>query len=162
MLSIRMQRLGRKGYPTYRMVVQDKRQTPTSGKVIAMLGNYNPHTKEVALKKDLAQKYLDNGAHPSGRVVALFKSEGIKIPKWVKIDEPAKKSIKNPEKLRRNRPAEPVEEKPAEEAKTEDEVPANESKSEEIPEVATEETTEEKAEEVAEAETTPEDSPEEK
>lgn len=164
MLSIRMQRLGRKGYPTYRMVVQDKRQTPTSGKVIAMLGNYNPHTKEVALKKDLAQKYLDNGAHPSGRVVALFKSEGIKIPKWVKIDEPGKKSVKNPEKLRRNRPAEPVEEKlaEAEEPKTENEAPAEETKSDETPEVATEEPAEEKSEDVAEAEPKPEDSTEEK
>ncbi len=168
MLSIRMQRLGRKGYPTYRMVVQDKRQTPTSGKVIAMLGNYNPHTKEVALKKDLAQKYLDNGAHPSGRVVALFKSEGIKIPKWVKIDEPAKKSIKNPEKLRRNRPAEPVEEKPAEEPKAEDapaevsETPVEEAKADETAEVATEEPEEEKAEEVAEAESESQDSAEEK
>lgn len=159
-----MQRLGRKGYPTYRMVVQDKRQTPTSGKVIAMLGNYNPHTKEVALKKDLAQKYLDNGAHPSGRVVALFKSEGIKIPKWVKIDEPAKKSVKNPEKLRKNRPAEPVEEKPAEaeEPKAEDATPATESKSDETPEVATEEPAEEKAEEVTEAEPASEEPAEEK
>ncbi|MEK9196275.1 MAG: 30S ribosomal protein S16 [Patescibacteria group bacterium] len=95
MLSIRMQRLGRKGYPTYRMVVQDKRQTPTSGKVIAMLGSYNPHTKEVTLDKDVATKFLTNGAHPSPRAVALLKSQGVAIPKWVKSEKSTQKSIKN-------------------------------------------------------------------
>src|SRR4051812_11171590 len=111
MLSIRLQRLGRKGYPTYRVVVQDSRQSPASGKYVALLGSYNPHSKQTTLVRDKAEFYLNHGAQPSERVVALFKSEKISIPKWAA--EPTQKSrkIRNPEKLRKNRPvdAEPAE-----------------------------------------------------
>ena len=122
MLAIRMQRLGRKGHPTYRVVVQDVRQTPTSGKYVAMLGSYDPHSKTTTLAKEKAEFYLNNGAQPSERVVALLQSEGVKLPKWVKTEKTTKtSSIKNPEKLRKNRPAEPeapAEAEPAAEAET--------------------------------------------
>lgn len=111
MLSIRMQRLGRKGHPTYRVVVQDSRQTPTSGKYIALLGSYDPHTKRSSLVKDKAEFYLNHGAQPSERVVALFKSEKITLPKWVKEPTPHSREIRNPEKLRKNQPEKPAEEK---------------------------------------------------
>lgn len=132
MLAIRLQRLGRKGYPVYRIAVQEAQRHPSSGRVVAYVGSYNPHTKEVKLQKDLAQKYLDNGAQPTPRVVKLLKAEGIKLPKWVK--EPAtdkQKAIKNIEKLRKNRPAEEVEE--VSEAPTEEAAPAEESTAEEAP-----------------------------
>lgn len=119
MLAIRMQRLGRKGHPTYRVVVQDSRQTPTSGKVVAMLGSYDPHTKTSSLVKEKAQFYLDHGAQPSGRVVKLLTSEGIKLPKWAKEATKQTREIKNADKLRRNRPAEP-ETTPAEETSAAD------------------------------------------
>lgn len=141
MLAIRMQRLGRKGHPTYRVVVQDSRQAPTSGKFVAMLGSYDPHTKVSTLVKDKAQLFLDNGAQPSDRVVRLFQSEGIKLPSWVKVDSQAgARSLKNPDKLRKNQqPAEkaleaeaPVEETaPAEEAPAEEVVAAEEPQTEE-------------------------------
>ena len=114
MLTIRMQRTGRSGHAQYRVIVQDSRFTPTSGRVVAYLGSYNPHTKEATLDGEKTSKYLSNGAQPSERVVRLLKAQGIKTPEWV--TEPANKerSIRNVEKLRRNRPAEPVaEEAPA-------------------------------------------------
>ena len=52
MLAIRMQRTGRKGHAMFRMVVQDSRQTPTSGRVVATLGSYDPHTKTSTLNKE--------------------------------------------------------------------------------------------------------------
>ncbi len=106
MLAIRMQRMGRKGHPTYRVVVQDSRWTPSSGKFVAMLGSYDPHTKQNSLVKDKAELYLKNGAQPSDRVAKLFSSEGIKLPKWVKVSADKKREIRNPDKLRKNRPAE--------------------------------------------------------
>ena len=105
MLSIRMKRLGRKGHPTYRVVVQDSRQSPTSGKYVALLGSYDPHTKHSTLVKDKAEFYLKHGAQPSERVVSLFKEEKITLPKWVKKPAKKSKSLRNPDKLRRNRPA---------------------------------------------------------
>ncbi len=160
MLSIRLQRLGRKGYPVYRVVVQDGRQSPDSGKYIALLGNYNPHTKAINVNKEKAEFYLKNGAQPSERVVGLFKAEKIALPAWVKESVKQDKKLKNPEKLRKNRPAEaeaPAEEAAAEEAPSEEpaaeateqsedakpsetEAPAQESE----PETPAEENTEEK------------------
>lgn len=117
MLAIRMQRTGRKGHAMFRVVVQDSRRTPSSGRVVAQIGSYDPHTKVATVVKDKAAFYLEHGAQPSDRVIRLFQAEGISLPKWV--EAPAKKAgaLRNPDKLRKNRPAEePVAEAPAEEA----------------------------------------------
>ena len=114
MLAIRMQRTGRKGQAQFRVLVQDSRQTPTSGKFVAHLGSYNPHTKTTALDKEKAAFYLEHGAQPSDRVVALLKREGVKIPAWVKEPVAKEGKIRNQEKLRKNRAEEP--ETPTEEA----------------------------------------------
>lgn len=156
MLSIRMQRRGRKGHPTYRVVVQDSRQTPTSGKFVALLGSYDPHSKTTTLTKEKAEFYLKHGAQPTDRVAKLFTSEGIDLPKWVKKPTEHSRTTRNPEKLRKNRPAEEVKEEapeaPAEEPKTEEE---NTEVAEAPAEESVEEKTETKAEEAPE-ETAPE------
>ncbi len=122
MLVIRMQRTGRKGHAQFRVVVQDSRRTPTSGKVVAAIGSYNPHAKTASIDKEKVSFYLEHGAQPTDRVVRLLKAEGVKIPAWVK--EPTKKQgvLRNADKLRKNRPAEEVAaepEAPAEEAPAE-------------------------------------------
>lgn len=110
MLVIRMQRTGRKGHAMFRVVVQDARLTPTSGKVVALVGSYDPHAKSAQLDKDKASFYLKNGARPSPRVARLFKEEKIKLPDWVVVETGDKKrAIRNPEKLRKNQPAVPAE-----------------------------------------------------
>lgn len=113
-----MQRTGRKGHANFRVIVQDSRQAPTSGKVVALLGSYDPHAKTSVLDKEKAQRFLDNGAQPSERVALLLKKEGVKLPDWVKINTKKSKELRNPEKLRKNRPAdaEPTESAPAEPA----------------------------------------------
>ncbi len=103
MLSIRMQRTGRKADPMFRIVVQDSRRTSTSGNVIAFLGNYNPHTKELVLNKDKIKVYLNNGAQPSSRVIGLLNQQKITLPTWVKKPIKQIAKIKSPEKLRRNK-----------------------------------------------------------
>ena len=107
MLAIRLQRLGRKAYPVYRLAVQESNRHPSSGRVVAYVGSYNPHTKEANVNVEQAQKYLDNGAQPTPRVVKLLKEAGVKLPKWVKeFDANKQKSVKNAEKLRKNAPRE--------------------------------------------------------
>ena len=129
MLAIRMQRTGRTGHANFRIVVQDTRYTPTSGKVVAGIGSYDPHTKAVKISKENAQFYLDHGAQPTPRVALLLKAEGVKLPSWVEVADKKEAKIKNPDKLRRNRPAEPVEEAPA----AVEEVVAEETPVEEAP-----------------------------
>lgn len=117
MLAIRLQRVGRKGYPVYRLAVQEAQRHPSSGRVVAYVGTYNPHTKDANVQVEVAQKYLDNGAQPTPRVVKLLKDAGVTLPKWVK--EPAtdkQKAIRNAEKLRKNQPKEEVAEEAAAEA----------------------------------------------
>lgn len=131
MLAIRMQRNGRSHYPTYRIIVQEAQRHPLSGRVVAEVGFYNPHTKETTLDKEAVEKYLKNGAKPSTRVVRILKAEKIALPKWVK-DVPEKHvQAKHADKLRKNQPKEeaPAEEAPAAEAPAEaeaTEVPAAE------------------------------------
>lgn len=108
MLAIRMQRLGRKGLPHYRIVVQDSRRTPGSGRVVATLGSYNPHTKEVVLDKEKSQKFVDNGAHPSDRVSALFGLQGLTLPSWTGKRTAQDRTLRKPEKLRKNQPKETI------------------------------------------------------
>lgn len=116
MLAIRLQRVGRKGHAMYRVAVQESHRHPSSGRVVAYVGTYNPHTKEAKFNVEMAQKYLDNGAQPSPRVVKLLEGAGVKMPKWVvKFEGKNTKAIRNVEKLRKNRPIEkPIAKKEAE------------------------------------------------
>jgi small subunit ribosomal protein S16 len=120
MLVIRLQRTGRKGHAMFRIVVQDSRRTPTSGKVVARLGSYDPHTKTVILDKEKAGFYLEHGAQPSNRLVSIFKLQSVKLPDWVIKAADKKKDVKNPEKRRSTAPQE---EKPTEPAKEEEIAP---------------------------------------
>ncbi len=137
MLAIRMQRRGRKGHAQFRVVVQDSHLSPKSGRVIANLGNYNPHTKQATIDKEAAAKYLSNGAQPSDRVVSVFKAEKIKLPDWVSVTKNPKRETRNPEKLRKNQPAQESKDEPKPtEAPAAEEAPVEEP----TPEVAAEET----------------------
>lgn len=125
MLVIRLQRTGRKGHAQFRVVVQDSRRTPTSGKVVQSLGHYDPHTKEVAINKEKAQFYLDHGAQPTSRVVTLLAKEGVKLPDWVKVGSDKSRTVRNPDKRRSTTPVEELEESVTEEAPVEEaETPA--------------------------------------
>jgi len=121
MLAIRLQRLGRKGYAVYRIAVQESQRHPSSGRVVAYVGSYNPHTKESKVDIEKAELYLKNGAQPTPRVVRIFTDNKVKLPEWVKQPTSKESSIKHAEKLRRNRPAEEV---AAPEAAPEAETPA--------------------------------------
>lgn len=110
MLTIRLQRGGRKGHPHYRVIVQDSRFSPTSGRYAAMIGTYDPHTKATKIDAEKASHYLANGAQPSPRVAYLLKNNGVALPSWVKDPTVKSSSIRNVGKLKRNTPAVPVEE----------------------------------------------------
>ncbi len=96
MVVIRLARHGRHKYPTYRIVAADKRRAATS-KFLAILGTYNPHTKEVALKKEEIAQYLSNGAQASDRVLRILKSQGVDLPAWAKTHDRNKKPKKEAE-----------------------------------------------------------------
>ena len=104
--------MGRTGHAQFRVVAQDSRTHPSSGRVVAYLGSYDPHSKKVNIQADEISEFIKNGAQPSERVVKLLKKEGIKLPAWVSDPLEKKKSTRNPEKLRKNQPEKPAEEQP--------------------------------------------------
>jgi small subunit ribosomal protein S16 len=117
MLAIRLQRLGRKALPIYRLAVQESRRHPSSGRVVAYVGNFNPHTKEVTVDKEKVEFYLKNGAQPTSRVIRILAEQKVDLPAWVKTEAGTKsRAIRNADKLRKNQPKE---EAPAEEPATE-------------------------------------------
>ena len=147
MLAIRMQRVGRKGLAQFRIVVQDSRQSPSSGRVVANLGTFNPHTKESKIDLEKVKTFVSNGAQPSPKVATLLTKAGVKLPSWVTTADPKQRTTRNAEKLRKNRPAQPAEEVVvAEEPQAPAEAPAEVA---EAPAVAKEEP----------AEATPEEAP---
>ena len=77
-VKLRLKRMGAKQRPFYRIVAADSRY-PRDGRFIEIIGTYNPITKpaEVKIDKELAMKWLNNGAQPTDTVKSLLKSEGI-------------------------------------------------------------------------------------
>ncbi|MDY0214483.1 MAG: 30S ribosomal protein S16 [Bacilli bacterium] len=77
-VKIRLTRVGRTHDPHYRIVAADSRYT-RDGRFIEQIGYYNPKTdlKAAVLDRELALKWLNNGAQPSDTVKAIFRAQGI-------------------------------------------------------------------------------------
>ncbi|MBM2820520.1 MAG: ribosomal protein small subunit ribosomal protein [Candidatus Berkelbacteria bacterium] len=77
MIVIRLRRTGKKGQPSYRIVVADNR-APIYGKYIEMLGHYNPDTKKIVLESEKAIEWMKKGAKPTNTVSKIFIKQGLK------------------------------------------------------------------------------------
>lgn len=71
MLRIRLQRRGKRGYATYRVVLADG-HAPIKGKFIEDLGHYNPHTDSFVVNAESVNAWIKKGAHPSDTVHNLL------------------------------------------------------------------------------------------
>lgn len=78
MVKLRLKRMGKKGAPFYRIVAADSR-SPRDGRFIEQIGTYNPTKAEekVILDKELAKKWLSNGAQPTDTVRSILSHEGV-------------------------------------------------------------------------------------
>jgi len=82
---MRLQRVGRRNDPSYRVVVTDKRTGPKSNKHVAILGSYNPKLSHVQLEGATVQGWLAKGVQPSPTVHNLLISQGIIKGKKVNV-----------------------------------------------------------------------------
>lgn len=71
MLKIRLKRLGRKKYPSYRIILIDNRKR-RDGKALAELGYYNPFTKEIKINTILIKQKIKEGAQLTEKVKNLI------------------------------------------------------------------------------------------
>lgn len=78
MLAIRLQRMGKKKVPTYRLIVSPKTQD-THDVYTELLGTYNPHAKENQFqpKADRVLYWISQGAQTSDTVHNLLVTAGI-------------------------------------------------------------------------------------
>lgn len=90
MLVIRFNRVGKKNFAQFRIVVQEK-SLATSGKHVAWVGSYNPHSKEVVLKEEEIKYWLSKGAQASDSVHNLLVKNKVINEAKRKIKVPAKK-----------------------------------------------------------------------
>ncbi|MEX0917137.1 MAG: 30S ribosomal protein S16 [Candidatus Paceibacterota bacterium] len=153
MLKIRLQRVGRRNNPAFRVIAGDSRRGTKSARYSELLGSYNPHTNEAILKKDRILHWLGQGAQVSGTAHNLFVREGIVDGKKINV-LPQKTPVKKEEEEKAETKIEQKPEKKADEASSEEmnegveEGEKKEASPEPLPEGASqEESPEEKKEE---------------
>ena len=148
MLRIRLRRVGKKGNPSYRIVVADSR-APRDGAYVEWIGNYDPMAEPpaVTIKEDRAQAWLSQGAQPSDAVARILDWKGI-LTRTPKQRTTATAVEEEPE-VAAPAPA-PVAEAPTPEPEADDTTAVAEEAAEEpVAEVVAEETAEEPVAEVA-------------
>ena len=77
-VKIRLTRMGSKKKPVYRIVASDSRR-PRDGQYIELIGTYNPLTNpaDIKIDKEVAMKWLHNGAILTDTARSIFSKAGI-------------------------------------------------------------------------------------
>lgn len=87
MLTIRLNRTGRKNRPSYRVVLQEHTVAP-GGSHVEVLGSYDPFSKKATLKGERVRYWIGKGAQASDTAHNLLVREGVLAEK--------KRSVKMP------------------------------------------------------------------
>jgi small subunit ribosomal protein S16 len=72
MLMIRLQRVGRKNDPSFRVIITDSRWKPKTGKFLEILGSYDARKGAPVINVERAKHWLSVGARASGTVHNLL------------------------------------------------------------------------------------------
>lgn len=84
MLAIKLQRIGKKHQPSYRLVVAEAR-SKMAAPPVEDLGSYQPKTKASSFKKDRVAYWLGVGAQPTVTVHNLLVAEGVVTTPKLKV-----------------------------------------------------------------------------
>ena len=87
---MRLQRVGRKNNPSYRVLIVDSRQGPKSGKFVDQIGSYDPKVNRIELDGEKAREWIAKGVQTSDTVHNLLV--GQKIIEGKKVNALPKKS----------------------------------------------------------------------
>ena len=74
MLKLRLKRTGRKGSPSYRLVIMEN-TSRRDGRPIDEVGYYDPISKKYKFDVDKIKKWLSYGVRPTETVFNLLKKE---------------------------------------------------------------------------------------
>lgn len=79
---MRLQRMGRKNDPSFRLVVVPREKGPKSGSFLEIVGSYDARQNRIQLKEERIKHWLSKGVQPSATVHnILVKSKIIAGPK---------------------------------------------------------------------------------
>lgn len=132
---MRLQRVGRKNDPSYRIVVTDKRTGPKSNKHVDLLGSYYPKLGTIEINADKAKHWLSQGVKPSITLHNMLVSK--KIIEGKKLNALSKKSpIIDEEALKKAEEEKKAAEAAASEPTPNDDEVAPEAPAEEVAEEA--------------------------
>ena len=114
MLAIRLQRVGRKHEPKFRVVLTDSKNGPKSGKFLEVLGSYDARIKNdiKQLKIDRIKELMTTGAKLSDTLHNFLVNE--KVIAGKKVNKLPKKTATKKEVVAEEAPVTPA--APAEEA----------------------------------------------
>lgn len=120
MLTIRLNRVGKKNQAKYRVVVMDHKRA-TDARPVEFLGFYNPHNDENPFQVDVERVdyWLSNGAQTSSTVASFLRKLDLKSPILVRKKKNSKQGETAKEESE-DTPAEEKSEKPQEDAKVEE------------------------------------------
>lgn len=126
MLKIRLQRVGRKHEPTFRVVLTDSKNGPKSGKSIEVLGSFDPRRENdiSQIKLDRLKERMAHGAQLSVTLHNFLVSKKIIEGKKVNALPKKRPILKDAPKVEGTAPVAPVAEAKAE---TPAEAPAQET-----------------------------------
>jgi small subunit ribosomal protein S16 len=85
MLMIRLQRIGRKNDPSFRIIVTDKRESTTSTRFADIVGTYQPKAGTIEIDAEKVTKWLKNGAKASPTVHNMLVTKKIIDAKKINV-----------------------------------------------------------------------------
>ncbi|MEX0931402.1 MAG: 30S ribosomal protein S16 [Candidatus Paceibacterota bacterium] len=94
MLKVRLQRVGRRNEPAFRVVLTDSHNGPKSGKVLEVLGFHHAKTGLTEFKSDRIKHHVAHGAKLSDTVHNMLISEKVITGKKINV-LPKKSPIKS-------------------------------------------------------------------
>lgn len=119
MLKIRLQRVGRKHEPTFRIVLTESQNSTKSGRLKEVLGSYDPRKATDQLKSERISYWLEKGVKPTGTIHNLFVTHKLLNAKKVNVLPKKRPIVKEKEAVVEAPVEAPVAEAPAEPAPAE-------------------------------------------
>ncbi len=135
MLAIKLAKTGKTNKKMFRLLISEKSRDPY-GRVLEILGSYNPHNKELTVKSERVQYWLEQGAKMTATINNLLLKK--------KIIKGEKAVASKPGQAKKQKAEKPAAPEKDDEAKEKVVTPETESKPETAPESAPEKSPEEK------------------
>lgn len=97
MLKIRLQRIGRKNDPSFRVVLTDSKNSTKSGRFLEILGTYNPKKGETNFDVEKIKKFISTGAKLSDTMHNFLVHQKVLDAKKINVLPKKKPTLKRKE-----------------------------------------------------------------